>query len=101
MLKLEEKKLRENTMVIIWSDHGFAFGEHNGYVCHGIKLYNEFIRIPLLVVFPRKVQVEIRVKGYFQHPDLYPTLFEPASIKISSVVRGKSLLQICFYWVYL
>ena len=50
--RLKEEKYLDNTVIIISSDHGESFGEH-GAIGHGgqfkAQLYDEYIRIPLII----------------------------------------------------
>lgn|GEM_PF-557520 len=48
---LEAKHLMDSTAIIVTSDHGEAFGEH-GFTKHGFSLYEEEIRVPLIVRVP-------------------------------------------------
>ena len=48
---LKDLKLYENTMIIITSDHGEGFLEH-GFLGHPISLYEEIVRVPLVVKMP-------------------------------------------------
>jgi len=48
---LDRPELRENTVVVITSDHGEAFKEH-GFYFHGRTLYEEESRVPLIVRVP-------------------------------------------------
>jgi len=52
--KLEQKGLRNNTIVVLTADHGESLGEH-GYVGHGRHLYDDIVRVPLIVRYPRGV----------------------------------------------
>ena len=49
--KLEELDLDENTLVVFFSDHGEEFMEHGG-LRHGHALYQELIRVPLIIKAP-------------------------------------------------
>jgi arylsulfatase A-like enzyme len=49
---LEREGLREDTMVVVAGDHGEEFMEH-GHLAHYPKLYDELIRVPLVVDDPR------------------------------------------------
>lgn len=49
--ELDKPEHRQNTMVIIVSDHGEMLGEHN-LMGHGIGLYQELIHVPLMIRFP-------------------------------------------------
>ncbi len=41
-----------NQLIILTSDHGQAFGEHD-FICHGSELYDELVRVPFAVMLPR------------------------------------------------
>ena len=49
--KLKELGIYDNTMIIITSDHGEFFGEHD-YWYHSHELYEEVIKIPLIIKYP-------------------------------------------------
>lgn len=48
---LKRRGFYDDTMIIITSDHGQAFNEH-GYMYHNTYLYDEIIRIPLIIKYP-------------------------------------------------
>ncbi len=50
---LRKKGLYEDTMIILTSDHGEAFGEHKN-IYHGYSLYSELIHVPLLIKYRRR-----------------------------------------------
>ncbi|MDE1869312.1 MAG: sulfatase [Candidatus Micrarchaeota archaeon] len=60
MLKM--RGLYEDTMIIFTSDHGQAFNEH-GFMYHGIYLYDEIVRVPLIVKYPHNRKFKKR-NGY-------------------------------------
>lgn len=51
--RLAELNALDNTIFIVTSDHGEAFGEH-GHIAHGWSLYQEETRVPLIIKFPRQ-----------------------------------------------
>lgn len=53
---LKEKGLYDNTLIILTSDHGQLLGEH-GWIGHGVFLYDELVKVPLFVKFPRDMSV--------------------------------------------
>jgi arylsulfatase A-like enzyme len=62
---LEELRSRgtlDNTLVIVTSDHGEHFGEHDLYL-HGNSLYEPLLHVPLVVVWPEKVPAGVRVEA--------------------------------------
>ena len=68
---LERKKQLDNTMVIFTSDHGYFYGEH--YLAHERRLaYEETIRIPMLIRYPRLFPAGSRPKEFFLSIDVAP-----------------------------
>ena len=67
----------ERTIVVVTSDHGEAFGEH-GQILHGTGVFEEFVRVPLIVSLPPSAPAELA--GRFPHTattaDLAATLCE-------------------------
>jgi arylsulfatase A-like enzyme len=64
----------DNTVVIITSDHGEAFGEHGTY-CHGENLYSESVHVPL-VVFGPGIPKGVRVSPVVSTQDLFSTALQ-------------------------
>ena len=62
---LKSKKLYDNTLVIVTSDHGQAMKEKRKFPFygHGNFLYNELIEVPLIIKFPNNKKIQIK-KGY-------------------------------------
>lgn len=63
----------ENTIFILTSDHGESFGEH-GLMDHQYGLYENQIRVPLIMRLPNREKAGERVDSFVQHIDLFPTL---------------------------
>jgi len=60
----EEKKLFDNSLIIITSDHGQLLGEHDR-LGHGIFLYDELLKVPLFIKYPQNIDLKISEKeGY-------------------------------------
>jgi len=59
---LKRRGLYDNSIIIITSDHGQAFDEH-GFMYHGIYLYDEVVRVPLIIKYPHGRKFRKR-KGY-------------------------------------
>jgi len=77
--ELEKRGLLKNTLVIITGDHGFPTGQH-GYVNNEASFYEEFFRVPLLVLWPDKVQPDYNDESVFSHIDIAPTILELLNI---------------------
>ncbi|MCK4943355.1 MAG: sulfatase-like hydrolase/transferase, partial [Candidatus Aminicenantes bacterium] len=69
---LKKRGLYDPSLIIFTSDHGEALYEH-GFFGHGRNVYDEASRIPLIVKFPRKMNLKGRVKRVVQLADIFPT----------------------------
>jgi arylsulfatase len=91
---LREAGLFENTLFIVTSDHGEAFGEH-GYKGHTISAYDETTHVPLVMRFPGRDGPTGRVSGLTQTIDLLPTLFDLLEAPYPKHgIQGRSLLPL-------
>lgn len=75
---LDEPETRDNTLVIIASDHGEMLGEHN-LMGHGIGLYQELIHVPLMIRFPGQTAGR-RIEQPVSTTYLFHTILEAAGI---------------------
>ena len=84
--------LYENTIFVIYGDHGEGFGEHDLYQ-HDNTIYEEGIRIPLIVHDPKRFQNGKRVPHLRSELDILPTVADLLGYKITGgEYPGKSLL---------
>lgn len=72
---LEELGIREETMLILFGDHGESLTEHQIYWDH-CGLYEPTVHVPLIMRWPGRIPAGRRVQGLVQHVDLLPTLLE-------------------------
>ena len=78
--------------VALTSDHGEEFWEH-GTRGHGKTLFEETLRVPLILRYPPAVEAGRRVDRPVQGVDIVPTLLELAGVPIPAAVDGHSLLS--------
>ena len=80
MRELEDLGMADDTVIVVWSDHGWHLGEHN----HWAKQTNfeDAIRVPLMVRVPGKTDNGIRTKAFVELIDLFPSVTELAGIKV-------------------
>lgn len=69
----------DTNLIAVTSDHGDAFGEH-GHLGHRLTLYEELLRVPLVIRFPRVFQPGSRVPTPVSIGDLFPTILEAAGV---------------------
>jgi hypothetical protein len=80
---------RPEPIVIVTADHGEEFGEHGGRY-HGTTVYEEQVRVPLVVVGPG-VRKGARVATVVQTIDLLPTALSALGIPRPARLRGRDL----------
>jgi arylsulfatase A-like enzyme/cytochrome c-type biogenesis protein CcmH/NrfG len=91
---LRELKLRglyDGTIMAVMADHGESLGAH-GEDTHGVFLYDETIRVPLLIKMPHANAGGERIDNRVELIDILPTLLQATSIEIPKEIQGKSLL---------
>ncbi len=79
-----------NRMIIITADHGEGFLEH-GLVGHGNSLFEELIRVPLIIVWPNGNIAPSFVNQPVSSNDIFPTICEAAGLTVPSGLHGRSL----------
>jgi len=88
---LEKKGELDNTCIIFLGDNGYFFGEH-GLGPERRFAYEEGIRSPFLVRFPKLIKAGTRKKELLICQDIAPTLIELAGGKPGPQIQGKSFL---------
>ena len=83
------RKQRPNAVVIVTADHGEEFGEHGGRY-HGTSVYEEQVRVPLVVVGPA-VARGARSNTVVQTIDLLPTVLSAWGAPRPARIRGRDL----------
>jgi len=91
---LKKLEMMDKTVIIITSDHGEEFWEHDGFA-HGHSLYREVIQVPLIVRYSSKLPAK-RIKFCVQLLDLLPTILSMAGVKGEFEFQGKSLIPSIF-----
>jgi arylsulfatase A-like enzyme len=89
--KIESRKLLDNPLVVIVSDHGEAFGEH-GYFHHGTAIYEELTHVPVLMRFPDDRHSGTMVESRVSLIDVAPTLLDYLELPVPEDWQGESLL---------
>lgn len=80
--KLKDMALYDSTMIIFTSDHGEEFYEHGGWG-HGHSLYDESLKVPLLIKFPNSKYMGSKVEHIVSLVDIVPTILDEMDIDSS------------------
>lgn len=88
LAELERLQLADNTIVVLWGDHGWNLGEHTLWCKH--SCYETSMQIPLIVRAPGIAGGQRRA-SLVESIDLYPTLCELAGLSLPKHLQGDSL----------
>jgi len=86
--ELDRLGLSDNTIVVLWGDHGWKLGEHNSW-CKQTN-YEIDTRAPLIVRDPRLDTVGRSTKALVEFVDVYPSLCDLAGLPTPDHLEGKS-----------
>ncbi len=85
---LENSKYKDNTIVVLWSDHGYRLGEKGAFAKHA--LWQEATKAPLIISVPGSKKGLVRSEAV-ELLDIYPTLLDLCNLPSNPRNEGKSL----------
>ena len=88
--ELEETGQADNTIIVLWGDHGFHLGDHGMWGKH--TTMEQANRVPLLIHVPGHDGGATATMAELM--DLYPTLVELAGLPVATHLQGKSLVPV-------
>ncbi len=89
---LEANGQLENTLVVYMGDNGFSFGEHG--LIDKRHMYEESMRVPLLVHCPALIKPGTKLESVIQNVDIAPTLLAYAGLPKPDQMQGASFLPL-------
>lgn len=90
---LEDRGERENTIVVLTSDHGDLLGAH-GLFCKGVPAFEESYRIPLVMSWPSAIEADTWIDANTSIIDVAPTLADLAGVPPLGETEGESLTRL-------
>jgi len=93
--KIEAFGLAETTLVVVLSDHGEEFGEHDGFEHNA--LWDEILRVPLVIRVPQSIRPGWQAKRIAASVgliDVLPTLLEIMGVPVPGHLPGPSLIPL-------
>lgn len=87
--KLNNLGLSQNTIVVLWGDHGWHLGDHGLWCKH--SNFEQATRVPLIISAPGYLKNQ-KASTMAELLDVYPTLAELADLPIGKHLEGKSLI---------
>jgi choline-sulfatase len=91
MQALETRGLIDDTMIVVVADHGEEFWDH-GSVGHGHSVYEELLRIPMVVRVPGVTHKPVRITSSAGLVDVMPTVLEALGEPVPEGLSGRSML---------
>lgn len=89
---LNNSPYAENTIVVLWGDHGWHLGEKKRF--GKCLLWQESTRVPLMIKVPGVTPNKKRCDGVVNLIDLYPTLSELCNIPVNPTNDGRSFAKL-------
>jgi arylsulfatase A-like enzyme len=90
---LSRRRLLDDTIVIVTSDHGEEFGEH-GVFDHGYTLYRQALHVPLIIVGGQRVPKGLRITSPVSLRDIPATIVDTLGMKGDSPFPGEPLTRV-------
>ena len=87
--RLDELGLRDETIVVLWGDHGWHLGEHAIWGKHA--LFEESLRSPLIISYPGMARPGSHTEAVVETLDIFPTLNQLAGLPKAEFAQGQSL----------
>ncbi len=88
LAELDRLGLRENTLIVLWGDHGYHLGENGLFT--KMTNFEQGTRVPLLVSHPGMKTAGKRTKALVELVDLYPTLAQLCDLPLPKHLEGTS-----------
>ena len=89
---LNKLGLADNTLIVLWGDHGWHLGEHAIWGKHA--LFEESLRSPLIIVDPAVQKPGTSTQSIVETIDLFPTLCDLVELKKPDFLDGQTLVPI-------
>lgn len=90
--ELDRLQLRDNTIIVLWGDHGWKLGEHGAWCKHS-NVEND-THAPLLIAAPGLKTAGKHSRSLVEFVDIYPTLAELAGLSLPQHLEGISLVPV-------
>ena len=89
---LKARSLYDDTLIVVTSDHGEEFGEHGWIGWHAHSLYDELLRVPLVIKFPGSRFAGVVDERQARGIDVAPTILAALGIDASESFAGRDLI---------
>jgi len=91
--KMKELKIFDNTLIVFISDHGESLFEHHIYMGHGLFLYDNEVKIPLIIKPPKSDGGNSVINNQVESIDVMPTILDLLNLPQNQDGQGRSLAK--------
>jgi len=89
---LKEIGIYDNTIIVIFGDHGWKLGDHNSW--GKMTNYNIDLKVPVIIRSPAQANPGAQTFEITELVDIFPSLCELAGIEIPDYIQGKSMVPL-------
>ena len=89
---MKELDIYDNTIIVIWGDHGYKLGDHNSW--GKMTNYNIDLKVPIIIRYPNQPNRGGQSNGITELVDLFPTICDIAEIDVPDYMQGQSLMPL-------
>ena len=90
--ELERLGLRDNTVIILWGDHGWKLGEYGAWCKH--TNFELDTHVPMILSVPGQSSAGEKTPALVEFVDIYPTLAELCGLEVPAHCEGTSMLPL-------
>ncbi|MCK0156472.1 sulfatase [Cellulophaga sp. F20128] len=90
--ELERLNLMDNTIIVLWGDHGYKLGEHNGW--SKMSNYDIDAHVPMIISGAKVKAKGRKSNALTELIDIYPSLCEMAGLAVPDHLQGKSFVPL-------
>ncbi len=91
---LRQRDLYDDTVIVFTSDHGEEFGEHGVVGWHSHTLYDELLRVPLILKLAQSESPGVRVGTQVRSIDIAPTILAALGFEVPDEFDGLDLTEL-------
>ena len=89
---MKDLGIYENTIIIVWGDHGWKLGDHNSW--GKMTNFNIDLQVPMIIRYPNQEKRGAQTFGLTELVDIFPTLCDLAGIEVPNYMQGTSLVPL-------
>ena len=95
--ELKKRGVYEDALIFFVADHGEEFLDHDGWL-HGRSVFDELVRVPMVVKFPKNRGASLRVKQMVALSDVLPTILQEVRLPVPEppTIVGRPMQRVAF-----